>query len=74
MVPVTALCRHYSKSKDRRVRNQLVRELDTEIEICKTKIEDASSMGHNQEKYKLMRIKSKLEEQKLRVLSNSKYI
>lgn len=74
LLPVTALCRHYSKSKDRRVRNQLVRELDTEIEICKTKIEDASAMGHNQEKYKLMRIKSKLEEQKLRVISNSKYV
>ena len=74
MVPITMIARHYSKQKDRRIRNQLARELNTEIEICKEKIQDASSNGDNKEKYKLMRIKSKLEQERTRVLANSRYV
>ena len=74
MVPVTMLCRHYSKIKDRRIRNQLARELDTEIQICQEKINDANSESDRKEKYKLMRIKSELEAQRDRVKLNSRYI
>lgn len=74
MVPVTMLCRHYSKDKDRRIRIQLARELDTEIQICQEKINDANSESDRKEKYKLMRIKSQLEAQRDRVKLNSKYI
>lgn len=74
MLPITMMVRHYSKQKDRRIRNQLRKELDTELEICKAKIEDAETNGDKKEKYKLMRIKSKLEQERTRVLTNSKYI
>lgn len=74
MIPITMIARHYSKQKDRRIRNQLAHELTTEIDICKEKIQDAASNGDNKEKYKLMRIKSKLEQERKRVLANSRYI
>ena len=68
------LLRHFSKDKDRRLRNELTRELDAEIRICDEKINDANSDGDKQEKYKLMRIKEKLVAEKNRVQLNSKYI
>lgn len=74
LVPVVMVCRHFSKQKDVRIRNQLVKDLETEIKICEEKINDASSNGDNQEKYKLMRIKSSLESEKVRVRVNSKYV
>lgn len=74
LVPVIAVCRHFSKKKDMRIRNELTRELDTEIKITEEKINDANSAGDNKEKYQLMRIKSKLEAEKARVKMNSKYI
>lgn len=74
MIPLTMLIRHFSKDKDRRIRNELIRELDTEIRICEEKINDANSNGDQQEKYKLMRIKDKLNAEKQRVQLNSKYI
>ena len=74
LVPVLALFRHFSKDKDRRVRNELIRELDTEVKICEEKINDANSNGDQQEKYRLMRIKAKLESEKQRVQVNSKFI
>ena len=74
LVPFTAFCRHLSKEKDRRVRNELINEIETEIKICDEKINDANSAGDNQEKYKLMRIKAKLEQERLRVKTNSKYV
>ena len=67
MIPITMIARHYSKQKDRRIRNQLAHELANEIEVCKEKIQDAASNGDNKEKYKLMRIKSKLELERQRV-------
>ena len=73
-VPVVALCRHFSKKKDRRIRNELLNEIKTELKICDEKINDASAAGDNKEKYQLMRIRSKLEAERLRVRTNSKYI
>ena len=74
LVPVTMFFRHFSKERDRRLRNELISELDTEIKICDEKINDAGGAGDNKEKYKLMRIKSALERERLRVRTNSKYI
>ena len=73
-VPIVAMCRHYSKRKDIRIRNDLIRELNTEIKVCEEKISDANSNGDTKEKYKLMRIRDQLETEMLRVKTNSKYI
>lgn len=74
MLPLLMLTRHFSKEKDRRIRNEIIRELETEIKICEEKINDANSNGDQQEKYKLMRVKEKLHAEKNRVQLNSKYI
>lgn len=74
LLPVTMVARHFSKQKDRRVRNELVSEIETDIKICEEKISDANGNGDNKEKYKLMRIKNKLERELLRVKTNSKYV
>ena len=74
LIPVTMLIRHFDKDKDRRIRNELSLELESEIKVCEEKIKDADSKGDNQEKYKLMRIKDKLEAELSRVRLNSKMI
>ena len=74
MVPFLGMINHLSKDKDKRIRNELVRELDTEIKICQEKINDAASQGDNAQKYELMRIHDKLVAEKQRVGLNSKYI
>lgn len=74
LLPVTMLIRHFDKDKDRRIRNELSLELETEIKVCEEKIKDADGKGDNQEKYKLMRIKDKLEAELARVRLNSKMI
>ena len=74
LLPVTLVLRHFSKSKDRRIRNELISELETEIKIVEEKINDANSNGDQKEKYKLMRIKSSLERETMRVKTNSKTI
>ena len=74
MLPVLMILRHFSKTKDVRIRRELARELDTEIKICDEKISDANAAGDQKEKYRLMRIKSQLEQEALRVKSNSRLI
>lgn len=74
LIPVVFTIRHYSKIKDKRIRNDLARELETEIKVCDEKISDAAANGDTKAKYKLMRIKSQLEKEALRVKSNSKLI
>lgn len=73
-IPITMMARHYSKMKNRRMRNELMVELNTEIKVCDEKISDANANGDTQEKYRLMRIKAKLENELVRVKTNSKYI
>ena len=73
-VPVVAVLRHYSKMKDRRIRNSLFHDIKTEIKICDAKIQDADANGEKDKKYELMRIRSELEKQAVRVANNSKYI
>jgi hypothetical protein len=72
LVPVLALIRHFSKSKDKFVRVELIKDLATEIKVCEAKIEDAQNAGDNNEKYRLMRLKDQLERERTRVLFNSK--
>ena len=73
-VPVVAICRHFSKKKDQRIRNELTRELNTEIKVCEEKINDANAAGDTKEKYRLMRIKDQLEAEMVRVETNSNYV
>lgn len=63
-----------ARAKQLQIKNELVTELETEIAIVSDKIEDASSDGDRKAKYELMRIKKKLENEKLRVNTNSDYI
>lgn len=74
LIPVTMMARHYSKEKDKRIKNELRRDLETEIKICEEKINDANSEGDKEAKYKLMRIKDQLEKELFRINTNSKYI
>lgn len=74
LVPVVAVARHFSKQKDMRVRNELVRELQTEIKVCEEKISDANANGDQKEKYRLIRIKDQLDAEMVRVKTNSKYV
>lgn len=73
-VPYVAFIRHLSKKKDRRIRNELVRELKTEIKVCEEKINDANARSDEQEKYRLIRIKDRLDAELARVKVNSKYV
>lgn len=74
LLPILLIIRHFSKDKDIRIRNELIREIETEIKVCEEKITDASSAGDNKEKYRLIRIKEKLLAELARVKSNSKYV
>lgn len=82
MVIVTFICKHtilhpfYKMNKDRtlRLRNELTAELETEIAVTEEKINDANANGDQRQKYELIRIKKKLEAEKVRVATNSKYI
>lgn len=74
LVPLLGLISHCSKLKDDRIRTELTRELENEIKICEEKINDANSEGDKKSKYELMRIRDKLEAEKVRVKINSKFI
>ena len=73
LLPIAFMGRHMSKEKNKRIRNEYVKELTTEIKVCEEKIQDAQYNGDKAEKYKLMRIKGQLEQQLYRVKMNSKY-
>ena len=62
------------QDRNKRIKNELLVELDTEIQVTEEKIQDASSNGDQQQKYQLMRLKKKLEAEKIRVVTNSKRI
>lgn len=73
-VPAFAIIRHFSKEKDARIKNELMREIQVEIDVCNEKINDANSNNDQKQKYELMRIKSQLEAELVRVKVNSKYV
>jgi hypothetical protein len=63
-----------SNKKDERIRTEFITEIEAEIEICKEKINDASMESNKADKYKLMRVKKRLEQQLLRVKFNSEKV
>lgn len=71
---VLLILQSFSRTKDVRIRNEFTRELNAEIDICQQKIDDAASKGDNSKKYKLMRIKARLEAERDRIMTNSKVI
>lgn len=73
-VVITYMARKASAEKNKYLRNELALELQTEIKVTDAKIEDASAKGDNKQKYQLMRIRDKLEKERVRVISNSKYV
>ena len=40
LLPILLIIRHFSKDKDIRIRNELIREIETEIKVCEEKITD----------------------------------
>lgn len=73
-VPVVMMARHFSKKKNIRMMNELARELNTEIKVTEAKIEDANANEDKTEKYRLMRIRDRLEAELTRVQTNSQYV
>lgn len=74
MIPVVWFGRSLSKEKNKRIRNEFARELETEIKVCEAKIEDARADGNQKQCYQLMRIRDQYARQRERVLVNGKYI
>ncbi len=60
---VTFLGTSYLKTDDKKMKAQIVRELELELKITKEKIDDARNNGDKADKYQLMRIESKIEDQ-----------
>jgi len=74
LIPVVWFGRKLSKEKNKRIRNEFARELDTEIKVTEAKIEDAMAAGDQKQRYQLIRIRDELARQKERVSTNGKYI
>jgi hypothetical protein len=68
------MARHFSKKKNISMMNELARELNTEIKVTEAKIEDANANEDKTEKYRLMRIRDRLEAELTRVQTNSQYV
>lgn len=71
---ITIIATKISNKKDERIRTEFINEIEAEIEICEKKIEDASMESNKSDKYKLMRIKKRLQQQLLRVKFNSEKV
>ena len=71
---VLFICQALGKTKDVRIRNELIRELKAEIRVTEEKISDANANGDQKQKYQLMRIKEKLEAEMARVTLNSSVV
>ena len=63
------------KALDRKVKNQILHEMETELKLVEEKIDDAKGDRKDKEKYQLMRIKAKLEKEidRIRFGLGSKY-
>lgn len=60
------------KRLDRRTKNQILKEIDDEIELCNEKIDDARGDSSKEAKYKLIRIRNKLKRTGDRIRLNLK--
>ncbi len=56
-----------ANSREARIRNEMIGEIKTELEILDKKIEDAGSKHHDKEKYQMMRLKNELQKKLMRV-------
>ena len=74
LIPVMMIIGHFRKDENIKIRNELIREIETELKVCEEKINDASSEGDKQEKYRLIRIREKLTAELVRVKTNSTYV
>jgi hypothetical protein len=74
MIPFIMLGRHLGKVKNRRIRNELMSEINTELEVCNEKIDKARSENDSQELYRLIRIRNRLKDELVRVKTNSHYV
>lgn len=74
---LTAL-RKVSKHKDQqRLRDEMIGELKTELEVIDEKIQDARNNGDNKQKYQLIRLRNEINKKLVRVsgsVSNKKWI
>lgn len=64
---LSAVRKFGKNKKEFRIRNEMIGELKTEMEIIDEKIKDADRVGDNKAKYKLMRFKNELNKKLLRV-------
>ena len=72
---VLLIAQKLSHEKDIRIRNELVRELQAEKTVVNAKIEDMSGDPKmRNEKYRMMRIKDKLDAEIVRISANSNYV
>lgn len=72
---VLLIAHKLSHEKDIRIRNELVRELQAEKTVVNAKIEDMSGDPKmRNEKYRMMRIKDKLDAEIVRISANSNYV
>ena len=53
--------------KEFRIRNEMIGELKTELQVIDEKIKDADRAGDNKAKYQLMRLKNEINKKLLRV-------
>jgi len=74
LVPITWFARRLSKEKDKRIRNEFVADINTEIKVCEIKIDQAQANDDQEKRIKLTRIKERLVRERDRVATNSKYI
>ena len=72
LVPIVMILRSFQKQDDKRIRDEVLNELKTEIKIIDEKISDAQSNGDQKQKYELMRTKDKVEQELVRVTMNGK--
>lgn len=64
---VSALGQWYFGTDDEKIRGKLVRELEVELKLTREKIEDAKGDNARKEKYELMRLESKIEDELARI-------
>lgn len=64
---VTFLVQRWMKTDDDKIRGKIVRELEVELKLTREKIEDAKGDNARKEKYELMRLESKIEDELARI-------
>lgn len=74
LVAIGLLCRKELMSRtEKREKQRILLELETDLKLCKEKIEDAKSENDKKKKYQLMRIESSLEKEITRIKYGLRY-